>query len=153
MIQERIEQLGIALPPAPPRGGVYTPIKFFSDDRLVYCSGFGSTTPDFQVFGKIGADVTPEQGYQAARNCMLNILAAFQRDVGSLDRIKSFVKILALVSSDDQFYQQPQVANGATELLQEIFGEAVGLPARSAIGVNTLPGNIPVEIEALIELK
>ena len=69
-----------------------------------------------------------------------------------MDQIKSFVKMLALVSSDDDFYNQPAVANGATDLLMEIFGAEAGLPARSAIGVNVLPGNIPVEIELLIEL-
>ena len=152
MIEERLRELGIELPPAPLRGGNYTPIKYFCDKKLVYCSGFGSTTPDDHVTGKVGRAVTQEQGYQAARNCILNLLAAFQRDIGSLDQIKSFVKMLALVSSDDDFYNQPAVANGATDLLMEIFGAEAGLPARSAIGVNVLPGNIPVEIELLIEL-
>ena len=87
------------------------------------------------------------------RAYMLNLLAAFRRDIGPLDRIGSFVKMLALVASEDDFYDQPDVANGATDLLAEIFGEEAGLPARSAIGVNVLPGNIPVEIEVLIELK
>lgn len=84
---------------------------------------------------------------------MLNLLAAFKRDIGSLDEIQSFVKMLALVSSENDFFEQPAVANGATDLLAEIFGEEIGLPARSAIGVNVLPGDIPVEIELLIELK
>ncbi|WP_242997276.1 RidA family protein [Dorea formicigenerans] len=73
--------------------------------------------------------------------------------MGSLDQIGSFVKMLVFVSSDNEFYQQPEVANGATDLLVDIFGEEIGLPARSAIGVNVLPGNIPVEIEVLVELK
>ncbi len=153
MIEERMKELGITLPPAPARGGNYTPIKYFCNDRLVYCSGFGSTTDSFGLTGKVGGEVSEEQGYQAARNCILNLLAAFKRDIGSLDQIKSFVKMLALVSSDDGFYNQPSVANGATDLLMNIFGTEAGLPARSAIGVNVLPGNIPVEIELLIELK
>lgn len=153
MIEERLKELEIILPTAPARGGNYTPIRFFSDDRLVYCSGFGSTSDSFQRYGKLGRDITKKEGYEAARSCMLNLLSAFQRDIGSLDRIGSFVKMLALVASEDDFYDQPDVANGATDLLAEIFGETVGLPARSAIGVNVLPGNIPVEIEVLIELK
>lgn len=153
MIEERLKELSISLPEAPSRGGSYTPIRFFSDDRLVYCSGFGCTTDTFQRYGKLGKEITKEEGYKAAENCMLNLLAAFQRDIGSLDRIGSFVKMLVLVASDNDFYDQPDVANGATNLLAEIFGEAAGLPARSAIGVNVLPGNIPVEVEVLIELK
>ena len=153
MIDERLTELGIILPEAPARGGNYSPVKYFSDDRLVYCSGFGSTTPDWKVTGKVGKAVTKEQGYEGARNCMLNLLAAFKRDIGSLDEIQSFVKMLALVSSENDFFEQPAVANGATDLLAEIFGEEIGLPARSAIGVNVLPGDIPVEIELLIELK
>lgn len=148
-----MKELGIILPSAPARGGNYTPIRFFSNDRLVYCSGFGSTTDTFHRYGKLGKEITKEEGYEAAKNCMLNLLAAFQRDIGSFDRIGSFVKMLALVASEDDFYDQPDIANGATDLLVEIFGETVGLPARSAIGVNVLPGNIPVEIEVLIELK
>ena len=75
------------------------------------------------------------------------------RDLGSLDRIRSFEKITVFVASADEFYEQPQVANGATKLLQEVFGDEVGLPTRSAIGVNVLPGNIAVEIEALVSCK
>ena len=153
MIDERLKELGIVLPAAPDRGGNYTPIKFFSDDHIVYCSGFGSTTAEYTLTGKLGDTISNDQGYKAARNCILNLLAAFKRDIGSLDEIKSFVKMLALIASDDAFYDQPVIANGATDLLMEIFGKEVGLPARSAIGVNVLPGNIPVEIELLIELK
>lgn len=94
-----------------------------------------------------------EEAYEAARNCALNMLAALRRDIGSLDNICSFVKLLVFVASEDEFYDQPDVANGATDLLAQIFGEKAGLPARTAIGVNVLPGNIPVEIEALIEVK
>lgn len=153
MVEEKLKELGIILPEAPARGGNYTPVKYFSDDCLVYCSGFGSTTPDWNLTGKVGGVVTKEQGYEGARNCMLNLLSAFKRDIGSLNKIKSFVKMLAFVSSEEDFYEQPAVANGATDLLAEIFGEEAGLPARTAVGVNVLPGDIPVEIEILIELK
>ena len=107
----------------------------------------------YQTTGHLGEEVSIEEGQSAAANCILNILAAFKRDHGDLDRIRSFVKLLVLVSSENTFYDQPKVADGATSLLAEIFGEEAGLPARSAIGVNVLPGNIPVEIEALIEIE
>ena len=84
---------------------------------------------------------------------MLNILAVLQREIGDLNRVTNVVKMLAFVASDDEFYQQPQVANGASNLLGELFGQEVGIPARSAIGVNVLPGNLPVEIEAIFEFK
>ncbi len=153
MVEEHLKELGIVLPEAPPRGGNYTPLKYFYDGRLVYASGFGCHTEEFKLTGKVGGAVTKEQGYEAAGNCMLNLLAAFKRDIGSLDKIESFVKMLALIASENDFLDQPDVANGATDLLAKIFGEEAGLPARSAIGVNVLPGDIPVEIEALIELK
>ena len=84
---------------------------------------------------------------------MLNVLAVLKRDLGSLDRIRSFEKITVFVASTDEFYEQPQVANGATALLQEVFGDEIGLPTRSAVGMNVLPGNIPVEIEALVSYE
>lgn len=153
MVEERLAELGITLPEPPARGGNYRAFKMFSDNKLVYCSGFGSTTNHFSLTGKVGGMITKEQGYEAAKNCMMNLLSALKRDIGSLDQIESFVKMLVFVSSEKNFYEQPEVANGATDLLVKIFGEKVGLPARSAVGVNVLPGNIPVELEVLIELK
>lgn len=141
------------LPSAPPRGGNYTPCKIFRDGRLVYCSGFGCNTPEKTYTGRLGREVTTETGYQAARDCIRNLLAAYVRDIGPLATIKSVVKMLALVSSDNGFYDQPAVANGATDLLESLLGPEAGLPARSAIGVNVLPGNISVEIELLLEIE
>ena len=116
--------------------------------------GFGPATEGIEVpSGKLGKEITLEQGQEIARLCMLNLLAALKNTVGSFDKVKRFVKLLVFVASDDEFYQQPQVANGASQLLADLFGEEAGLAARSAIGVNVLPGNIPVEIEALIELN
>ena len=152
-IEKRLDELGIALPTAPQRGGLYTPIKAFCQGKLVYASGFGSTMLAYHAAGRLGDGISIEEGQRAAANCILNMLAAFKRDYGDLDRIRSFVKLLALVSSENTFYDQPKVADGATSLLVNIFGEEAGLPARSAIGVNVLPGNIPVEIEALIEIE
>ena len=106
-----------------------------------------------KIINFMGKDYTVEQGQAFARNCMLNILAVLQREIGDLNRVTNVVKMLAFVASDDEFYQQPQVANGASNLLGELFGQEVGIPARSAIGVNVLPGNLPVEIEAIFEFK
>ena len=102
--------------------------------------------------GKLGRDYTLEQGQEFARNSMLNVLAVLKREIGDLNRVRSVVKLLVFVASDDEFYQQPQVANGASALLGELFGQEMGIPARSAIGVNVLPGNLPVEIEAIFEI-
>lgn len=94
-----------------------------------------------------------EEGQNAAKNCMLNALAILNENLESLDDIKAVVKLLGFVASADDFYDQPQVMNGASKLLSLIFGEQIGIGARSAIGTNVLPGNIPVEIEMILELK
>jgi enamine deaminase RidA (YjgF/YER057c/UK114 family) len=96
-------------------------------------------------------EYTVEQGQEAARYCILNLLANLQAKIGDLNRIKRIVKMLCFVAGSDTFYAQPQVANGGSQLLIDIFGTEAGCCARSAIGVNALPGNIPVEIELLVE--
>ena len=150
-VYEIMKQKHITLPEPPPKGGVYAPCKI--SGNMAYISGCGCVIDGCQAAGKLGKDYTVEQGQAFARNCMLNILAVLQREIGDLNRVKSVVKLLAFVASDDEFYQQPQVANGASGLLGELFGQEVGIPARSAIGVNVLPGNLPVEIEAIIEIE
>lgn len=148
-IYEKLKALNITLPKAPPKGGVYTPAKEFGEG-LVYVSGCGPVLEE-PVTGKLGKEFTVEQGQEFARNCMLNVLAVLEANVG-LDRIAQPVKILTLVAGMETFYDQPAVANGGSALLVELFGSE-GAPARSAIGVNALPGNIPVETEGLFELK
>lgn len=149
-IYKKLKELGITLPDAPPAGGIYSPTTRIGN--IVYCSGCGPDVgTDLFKKGKLGKEITLEEGAQAARMCMLNLLALIQRDIGDLNQIKSFTKMLALVSSDNEFFEQPKVANGATQLISDIFG-ADKLPARSAIGVNVLPGNIPVEIELIFEV-
>lgn len=101
--------------------------------------------------GKLG-ELTVEDGPTAAANCMLNALSILRRDLGTLDKVRSVVKMLAFVASQDNFYQQPAVANGASRLLIDVFGEQIGCPSRSAIGVNVLPGNIPVEVELMVQI-
>ena len=151
-VYEKLKAAGLDIQAHTPQGGIYTAVMPFGKN-LVYVSGTGPSCALCEdVTGKLGRDLTLEEGQQQARLCMLNILSNLHHDLGDLNRIKKFVKLLAFVSSADDFYQQPQVVNGASSLLQEVLGKEAGLPARSAIGVNVLPGNIPVEIEALIEL-
>jgi len=152
-IYKKLDQLQIKIPDAPAKGGVYTPAREFGD-KLVYVSGCGPQVKGICEFpGKVGREVTFEQAQQSARNCILNILAVLQAQIGDLNRVKQFVKMLAFISSDNGFAMQPQVANAASQLLVDIFGEECGCASRSAIGVNILPGDIPVEIEILVELN
>lgn len=152
-VYKRIEELGLEILPATPKGGIYTPVRQFGEN-IIYVSGVGNLNmKDPDVLGKLGCELSLEDGQEAARRCMLNILSNLHHTLGSLNRIKSFVKILVFVASAPDFYQHPQVANGASALLRDVFGDEIGLPARSAIGVSALPGNIPVEIEVLLELK
>lgn len=152
-VYEVLKEKNITLPQPPPKGGVYTPVQEFGD-KLLYCSGCG---PDLgggnNVVGKLGKDLTLEDGQRAAYQCMLNLLANLDAKTGDLNRIKRFVKVLAFVNSADDFGMQPQVVNGGSNLLAELFGEEAGIPARSAIGTNALPGGIACEIEVLVELK
>lgn len=152
-VYEVLKEKNITLPQPPPKGGVYTPVQEFGD-KLLYCSGCG---PDLgggnNVVGKLGKDLTLEDGQRAAYQCMLNLLANLDAKTGDLNRIKRFVKVLAFVNSTDDFGMQPQVVNGGSNLLAELFGEEAGVPARSAIGTNALPGGIACEIEVLVELK
>lgn len=151
MMNEKLKELGITLPEAPPKGGVYTPcVRFGADDKLCYVSGCGPNLVGANFAGKLGKDYTVEQGQEAAKNCMLNVLAVLKDEIGDLNQVKKCVKLLVFIASADDFYQQPEVANGGSQLIVDLMG--VG-PARSAIGTNTLPGNIPVEIEAIFELK
>ena len=142
-IYEKMKELGVELPAAPAKGGLYSSCKKFGGN-LFYVSGCGPVI-DGPVTGRLGKEVTVEQGQVYARACMLNVLAALEKAVGDLRRVKSAVKITTFVQSADDFHEQPAVANGGTQLLLELWGEEAGLPSRSAIGVNALPGNIPVE--------
>ena len=150
-VYDVMKEKNIVLPQPPPKGGVYAPCKIVRN--MAYVSGCGCVIDGCEAAGKLGKDYTVEQGQAFARNCALNILAVLQREIGDLNRVKSVVKLLAFVASDDEFYQQPQVANGASGLLGELFGPEAGIPTRSAIGVNVLPGNLPVEIEAIFEIE
>lgn len=147
-IYEIMKEKNIVLPPAPAKGGLYTQAMPFGD-KLVYISGCGSDLEGDAVHGKLGKELTIEQGQQCARNAVLNLLSVVDANVG-LENVKKCVKILVFVGSDADFYDQPKVANGGSQVLIDIFGEA---PSRSAVGMVSLPGNQPVEIEAIFELK
>ena len=151
-IYRKLEELGLELPKAPEKGGVYTPCKQFGEG-LLYISGCGPMLDGKSIAGKIGTNFTTEEGQKFAQQCMLNVLAVLESKIGDLNKVKDVVKLLVFVASADNFYEQPQVANGASELLVEIFGGETGAPTRSAIGVNVLPGNIPVEIEAIFSIE
>ena len=105
------------------------------------------------MIGKLGRDLTLEEGQKAAYNCMLNLLANIESKIGDLNKIKRFVKVLAFVNSTDDFEYQPQVVNSGSNLLVELFGNEIGCPARTAIGSNSLPGGIACEIEVLVEVE
>ena len=150
-VEKNLLEKGIVLPAPPAKGGLYKPCKEFGAN-LAYVSGCGCSLDGTPVSGKVGKEFSLEQGRGYARASMLNVLTVLKAQIGDLSRVKSVVKILVFVASADDFYQQPQVANGASQLLLDAFGEEIGLPTRSAIGVNVLPGNLPVEIEAIFEL-
>ena len=150
--EAKLTELGIVLPPAPQPGGVYKPLVRVG--QLAYLSGHGpSLDGTTYLTGRVGADLTLEEGKAAARQVGLSLLATIKRELGSLDRVARVIKTLALVNCTDEFTQQPQVVNGFSELFAEVFGPDAGVGARSALAANTLPGNIPVEIEIILELK
>ncbi|MDF1860281.1 MAG: RidA family protein [Verrucomicrobiales bacterium] len=148
----RLEELGISLPPPPKEMGVYK--LLVQTGNLGYLSGHGPFLDDGSIMtGRLGEDVTLEEGQAVARQVGLNLLATLKDKLGSLDRVSRLIKTLALVNCTDDFYDQPAVINGFSDLFAEVFGEEAGIGARSAMGTNSLPGNIPVEIEIIVEIK
>jgi enamine deaminase RidA (YjgF/YER057c/UK114 family) len=150
-IENRLKELNITLPEPLTPGAVYIPAV--TTGNLVYTSGTVCKLDGKLMFeGKLGRDLTIEQGQQAARQAMINLLATLKGQLGDLDRIVKVVKLLAFVNSAPGFVEQPYVINGASELLEQIFG-VNGKHARSAIGTSELPFNAPVEIEMIVEIK
>ncbi len=149
-VYENLEKMGLVLPSPPQAGGKYVPTKKIGN--LVYTSGQGPTVDGKPVVtGKLGGELSIEDGYEAARVCMLNVLSVLQDQIGDLNTVKNVVKVLGFVASASGFNAQPEVINGGSQLLIDVFGEK-GKHARSAIGTNELPGNIPVEIEVIFEV-
>ena len=147
--EDNLKQKHITLPPPATPVANYVPAVRVGN--LLYFSGAGPgpSTPK----GKVGKDLSLEQGYQAARATGLNLLATARATLGSLDKVKKIVKVLGMVNSAPGFAEQPKVINGFSDLMVEVFGEAIGKHARSAVGVAELPFNIPVEIEAIFEVE
>ena len=150
--EERLAELGITLPDAPPPVASYVP--FVRTGNLLYLAGLGpADRPDgTSPTGRLGQDLTVEEGYEAARLTGINLLARLRGAVGNLDRVKQIVKLLSMVNSTPEFRDQPAVANGCSDMLVEVFGDR-GRHARSAVGMASLPNNIPVEIEMIVEIE
>lgn len=151
-VYKRLNELKVELLPAQTPSGPYA-FGVITEGNLLFSSGANCRKNGVPICsGKVGRDVTLEQSQECAKQCIINMLSNLHFSIGNLNRIKRVVKILGLVSSDENFYEQPKVLNAASDLLIQIFGED-GRAARSAIGVAALPGNIPVEIEVVFELS
>ena len=149
-IEEKLKALNLELPPAPPLGGVYQPVVIVGN--MLYVSGQGPMRMDgTKIIGRVGEDMTLEDGYLAAKQVGLTMLSTIQSQIGDLDKIKRLVKTLGMVNCSPDFKSQPKVINGYSELMREVFGAENGVGARSAVGM-MLPGGIAVEIEAIFEL-
>ncbi len=141
----------VKLPEAPAAGGSYTVVKTFGENFL-YVSGCGPNLEGKVWKGRLAEEYSTAEGAHAAQNCVRNMLAAIRAEIGDLSRIRNAVKLLVFVAGPKQYGEQSLVANGATDLLIDVLGRPVGCPARSAIGVESLPNHIPVEIEGLFEI-
>lgn len=150
-IDQRLSELGISLPKAAAPVAAYVPAV--EHDGLLHISGQISFAEDGSLLkGRLGEDMELEAGQQAARRCGVMLLAQIQAALGSLDRVERIVKLGVFVNSAPSFIDQPKVANGASELMQDVFGEA-GRHARSAVGVAVLPLGVAVEVDAIVAVK
>ncbi|MFN3802305.1 RidA family protein [Belliella pelovolcani] len=149
--ESNFEALGLVLPPPPKPIGVYRPCLV--DGKYLYLSGHGSFKEDGSLnIGKVGKDLDILSGKMAARQVGLAMLATIKSNLGSLNRVKRVIKVLGMVNCIDGFEKHPYVINGCSELFAAVWGEENGIGTRSAVGFNSLPDNIPVEIEAMFEL-
>jgi len=148
---EKFEELGLSLPPAPAPKGVYKP--YVIDGKYLYLSGHGPVQDDAElIIGRIGKDMDAEAGKLAARQVGLTMLSTIKTNLGSLNKIKRVIKVLGMVNCTGDFERHPYIINGCSELFAAVWGEENGIGTRSAAGFGSLPDNIPVEIEALFEL-
>lgn len=150
-VEEKLKALGLELPDPPKPVGNYRPARRVGD--LVFTSGQTARLNGVRRYvGKVGQEVSDEDAYLSARDACLNCLACVKWAVGSLDKVRSVVKALGFVNCVDGYQTQPAVINGASDLIEKLFGEA-GAHARSAIGVNALPSNVSVELEMIFEVE
>ena len=149
--EQSFAALGLNLPPAPQPLGVYKP--YLIDGKYLYVSGHGTVKDDKTlIIGRIGETMTAEDGKLAARQVGLAILSTIKTNLGSLDKVKRVIKVLGMVNCTPDFEKHPFIINGCSELFAKVWGEDNGIGVRSAVGMGSLPDNIPVEIEALFEL-
>lgn len=150
--EQRLEELGLELPP--PAMPVATYVTAVVTGNLLYTAGHIPVGSDGKVLqGRVGQDLSLEQAADAARIVGLSLLSTVRHKLGSLDRVQRLVKVLGMVNCTPEFTQQPQVVNGFSQLMVDVFGEQAGKGARSAVGVVSLPLNCPVEIEAIFEIR
>lgn len=149
-IEDKLNNMGLKLPdPLSPVGNYVGAIQ---TGNLLFISGHGPRRGSEPILtGKVGLDLTIEQGYEAAKETVLNCLSTVKRELGSLDRVKRIVKLFGMVNCTAKFTEHPKVINGASDLLVKLYGEN-GRHARSAVGMQSLPMNIPVEIEIIVEV-
>ena len=149
--ETRVKELKLQLPPAPKPVAKYKPAVLAGN--MLYVSGHGPGRMDGSMMsGKVGGEVSLEQAKEAARLVGLNILSSIRATLGSLDRVKRLVKTLGMVNAVPDFKDQPKVIDGFSELMAEVFGDDAGVGSRSAVGMGSLPGGIPVEIECMFEV-
>ena len=149
-IEDKLSHMGLTLPePGPPAGTYVGAVRV---GNLLFVSGHGPRRQGQYITGKVGRDLSSEQAYEAAKVVMLNCLASVKRELGDLDRVKRIVKLLGMVNCTEDFIEHPQVINGGSDLLVALYGDQ-GRHARSAVGMQQLPMNIPVEIELIVEIQ
>ncbi|SFO78870.1 Enamine deaminase RidA, house cleaning of reactive enamine intermediates, YjgF/YER057c/UK114 family [Algoriphagus ornithinivorans] len=149
--ESNFAKLGLTLPPAPKPLGVYKPCLI--DGKHLYLSGHGTVQADGSlIIGRIGQDLDMEAGKKAAQQVGLAMLATIKANLGSLNRVKRVIKVLGMVNCVSTFEKHPYIINGCSELFANVWGTDYGIGVRSAVGMGTLPDNIPVEIEAMFEL-
>jgi hypothetical protein len=150
---EQFEKLGLALPPAPKPLGVYKP-ALTVDGKYLYLSGHGPVQNDGTLIkGRIGSELTPDEGKEAARQVGLTMLSTIRTKLGSLNKVKRVIKVLGMVNCTPDFEKHPYIINGCSELFAAVWGDDNGVGTRSAVGFGSLPDNIPVEIEAMFEIN
>jgi enamine deaminase RidA (YjgF/YER057c/UK114 family) len=150
-IEKRLEELGITLPPPSKPAGTYARVVQIGD--MLYIAGTGPIRSVPGAIGKLGRDLTVEQGAAAARSCGIQILATLKDTLGDLDRVKRLVKTLGMVNATPDFTEHVQVVNGVSNFFVEVFGEEKGKGARSAVGMGSLPGGISVEVETMFQIE
>ncbi len=145
-VENKLKEMGVELKELGPCS--HPILRTRKAGSLLFVSGHGTN-----ILGKLGADLTVEQGYQAAREAAVNCLSAIKGDIGDLDRVECFVKVFGMVNSAPDFVEQPAVMNGVSDLLIEAFGPEIGGHARSAVGMGSLPRGIATEVEMIVQIK